>query len=84
MRGRAVESFNSSKQSITGGHGRRQSDVFRVQRFIITVLQLRKRQEFKETIVNQCFSPRHPSSLNMSLTMFRPPTVLNILLTMVR
>lgn len=40
---RAVESFHSSQEPITGRHGRGQPDVFRVQRFIIIVLELNRR-----------------------------------------
>lgn len=42
---RAVESFHSSEQTITRRHWRWEPDVFRVQRFIITVLKLGKGQE---------------------------------------
>lgn len=45
MRRRTVESFHSSEQPVTRRHRRRQPDVFRVQRFIITVLKLSNRQK---------------------------------------
>lgn len=37
---RAVEGFHSSQQPITGRHGGGQPYVFRVQRFVLAVLQL--------------------------------------------
>lgn len=37
----AVEGFNCSQQPLAGGHWRRQADVFRVQRLVLMIFQLK-------------------------------------------
>lgn len=40
--GGAVEGLHSSQQTVTGGHGRRQADVFRVQGLVVVVFKLER------------------------------------------